>query len=136
MKKVSIIGTVGIPARYGGFETFAHNLVKYLSNQYEIIVFCSRKHYKNREKSYLSAKRIFLPLKANGIQSVPYDIISIIIALGYGIVGSYFLRDQFNNLKTLADAVYFTMVTYSTVGYGDIKPMKKGSKTPPGLVFL
>ena len=54
--------------------------------------------------------------------------ISIIIALGYGIVGSYFLREQFNNLKTLADAVYFTIVTYSTVGYGDINPATQEAK--------
>ena len=81
MKKISIIGTVGIPARYGGFETFADNLVKDLSNKNEFIVFCSKKHYKNRENSYFCAKRIFLPLKANGIQSIPYDIISIIISL-------------------------------------------------------
>ena len=54
--------------------------------------------------------------------------VSIIIALGYGIIGSYFLRDQFNNIKSLADSVYFTMVTYSTVGYGDISPLTQEAK--------
>jgi voltage-gated potassium channel len=54
--------------------------------------------------------------------------VSIIIALGYGIIGSYFLRDQFNNIKSLADSVYFTMVTYSTVGYGDISPITQEAK--------
>ena len=54
--------------------------------------------------------------------------ISVFIALAYGIVGSYFLREQFNNLKTMADAVYFTMVTYSTVGYGDICPITQEAK--------
>ncbi len=54
--------------------------------------------------------------------------ISIILALGYGIIGSYYLRSQFSNLKTFADAVYFTMVTYSTVGYGDIYPVTQESK--------
>ncbi len=28
-KKISIIGTVGIPANYGGFETLVENLVRY-----------------------------------------------------------------------------------------------------------
>ena len=27
-KKISIIGTVGIPAKYGGFETLTEHLVK------------------------------------------------------------------------------------------------------------
>jgi len=54
--------------------------------------------------------------------------ISILIALAYGVGGSYFLRTQFNNIKTLADAVYFTMVTYSTVGYGDIYPVTQQAK--------
>ncbi len=54
--------------------------------------------------------------------------ISIAIALSYGIVGSYFLREQFTNLKTMVDSVYFTMVTYSTVGYGDITPITQQAK--------
>ena len=48
---------------------------------------------------------------------------SILIAVGYGVFGSYFLRDQFANLKSWTDAVYFTVVTYATVGYGDITPL-------------
>ncbi len=54
--------------------------------------------------------------------------VSIAIALAYGIAGSYFLRDQFHNLKTLGDAMYFTMVTYSTVGYGNISPVTQEAK--------
>lgn len=52
----------------------------------------------------------------------------VIFALVYGVFGSYFLRSQFINLKTLNDAVYFTLVTYSTVGYGDIFPLTAGAK--------
>ncbi|NHZ86887.1 MAG: DUF1972 domain-containing protein [Planctomycetia bacterium] len=81
MKKLSIIGTVGLPPKYGGFETFADFLVKKLSNNYNITIFCSSKHYKDREKKYFSTKRIFFPFKANGIQSIPYDILSILISI-------------------------------------------------------
>jgi voltage-gated potassium channel len=38
----------------------------------------------------------------------------------YGTVGAYSLRDQFSNVDTLLDAFYFTLVTASTVGYGDV----------------
>lgn len=81
MKKLSIIGTVGIPPKFGGFENLADILAAKLSNKYDIIVFCSSKHYRERRKKYLSTKRIFIPLRANGIQSIPYDIISILISI-------------------------------------------------------
>lgn len=53
---------------------------------------------------------------------------SIVIALAYGILGSYFMRDQFQGIHTLIDAFYYTMETYSTVGYGDILPMTQNAK--------
>ena len=50
-------------------------------------------------------------------------ILSFIFAVLYGVIGSYLLRDQFNGIKDWSDAIYFTVVTYSTVGYGDITPI-------------
>ncbi|MFB6078525.1 MAG: NAD-binding protein [Halarchaeum sp.] len=42
--------------------------------------------------------------------------------LAYGTVGTYALRDGFPGVSSLLDAFYFTLVTASTVGYGDITP--------------
>lgn len=47
---------------------------------------------------------------------------AIIGAQIYGTVGAYALRDQYTGLSTLVDAFYYTIVTASTVGYGDITP--------------
>jgi glycosyltransferase involved in cell wall biosynthesis len=82
-KKVAIIGTNGIPASYGGFETLSEFLVENLNNQFEFIVFCSKGQKKkaNNLKTYKGAKLIYLPFNANGYQSVIYDFISIIISL-------------------------------------------------------
>ena len=55
-------------------------------------------------------------------------LFSVLFALGYGIIGSYALRAQFNNLETWIDAVYFTFVTYSTLGFGDIHPLTAEAK--------
>ena len=71
--KISIIGTVGIPANYGGFETLAENLVKYhhASNiPNSITVYCSSKIYSANTSTYLSADLTYIPLNANGIQSI------------------------------------------------------------------
>ncbi len=54
--------------------------------------------------------------------------LSIVMALGYGIVGSYLLRAEFKGLTSWTDAIYYTFVTYSTVGYGDIVPISPDAK--------
>jgi voltage-gated potassium channel len=49
--------------------------------------------------------------------------LSAIFGVGvYGTVGAYGLRDQFLELDTWGDAVYYVIVTIATVGYGDITP--------------
>lgn len=80
-KKVSIIGTVGIPAKYGGFETLTEYLTEKLSTNYDMTVYCSSKNYNIKLNRHNNAKLKYINLKANGIQSIPYDIISIFKAL-------------------------------------------------------
>ena len=85
MKTVAIIGTAGTPARYGGFETLAHQLVNNLNSEFKLHVYCSNSYYKKSErKKYWNKARLHhIPLNANGAQSILYDIISIIHALFY-----------------------------------------------------
>ncbi|WP_435072872.1 NAD-binding protein [Halorubrum sp. HHNYT27] len=40
----------------------------------------------------------------------------------YGTTGAYALRDEFTNISTPLDAFYYTLITASTVGYGDVAP--------------
>ncbi|QFU81635.1 NAD-binding protein [Natronorubrum aibiense] len=40
----------------------------------------------------------------------------------YGTFGAYALREDFDGITTILDAFYFTLITSSTVGYGDITP--------------
>ena len=79
-RKIAIIGTVGIPANYGGFETLAENLVRYHheANDPSILtVWCSGKHSPEMPTNYLSSSLRYINLNANGLQSIPYDIISL-----------------------------------------------------------
>lgn len=78
--KVAIIGTQGIPANYGGFETLVEFIIDYLPQNYEITVYCSSKDYSYKRKEYKSCKLVYIPFKANGIQSIPYDIFSLFSA--------------------------------------------------------
>ena len=87
-KKIAIIGTVGLPAKYGGFETLADHLVENLSERWDISVYCSAKKYtkEQRLKTYKGAKLIYLPLEANGVQSILYDCLSILHSVFYADV--------------------------------------------------
>ncbi|WP_417464362.1 DUF1972 domain-containing protein [Kordiimonas sp.] len=87
-RKTAIIGTVGVPGKYGGFETLAENLVRYGSSRSEqatsLTVYCSAKAYPERSEHHLDADLVYLPLNANGIQSIPYDILSMLSAIRRG----------------------------------------------------
>ena len=82
--KIAIVGVVGIPANYGGFETLVENIVKY-HDAYcfpgSITVFCSSRSYTVRAANFLSAKLEYVPLNANGAQSILYDFISLFLAV-------------------------------------------------------
>ncbi|MEZ5042203.1 MAG: DUF1972 domain-containing protein [Saprospiraceae bacterium] len=80
--KLAIIGTVGLPAKYGGFETLVEQLVIHLSDRFEITVYCSGKFYPKEERlrHWNGAKLKYIPLNANGFQSIPYDMASIVHA--------------------------------------------------------
>jgi glycosyltransferase involved in cell wall biosynthesis len=75
--KVAIIGTNGLPARYGGFETLTDKLTKELNHKFDFTVYCSQTKKGDRLKSYNNSNLLYLPFKANGFQSFIYDTISI-----------------------------------------------------------
>jgi len=87
-KKVAIIGTVGLPACYGGFETLTAFLVKHLHHEHALTVYCSGKKYPKAERRthYESARLVYLPFQANGAQSIIYDCVSILHALFFADV--------------------------------------------------
>jgi glycosyltransferase involved in cell wall biosynthesis len=76
--RVCVVGTVGVPAKYGGFETLVEYLIEYIGNEVEFVVFCSSKIYDSKPEFYKGAKLRYINLFANGIQSILYDIVSLI----------------------------------------------------------
>jgi len=53
---------------------------------------------------------------------------ALVGAQAYGTVGTYALRDSFANVSSPVDAFYYTLVTASTVGYGDAVPKTSEAK--------
>lgn len=111
--KVAIIGTVGLPPCYGGWETLVDNIVKSKNKNIEYTVYCSSKNYTTKIKSYNDAKLVYLPFSANGISSIVYDVISLIhtwftrpkVVLILGVSGCFFIPfyKLFSNSKIIVN---------------------------------
>ncbi|UWQ77551.1 glycosyltransferase [Leisingera sp. M658] len=86
--KAAILGTVGVPGRYGGFETLAENLVRYSMAQHrkaaDLTVYCSARAYPARPARFLTARLRYSRLNANGIQSIAYDAVTALDAVRRG----------------------------------------------------
>lgn len=99
MKKVAIVGIQGLPANYGGFETLVENIIgENCSEGIEYTVFCSSKDMPTRIKEYKGARLKYIPLRANGMQSIFYDMIGMMrsmrrydTVLVLGVSGCIFL---------------------------------------------
>jgi glycosyltransferase involved in cell wall biosynthesis len=86
--KIAIIGTVGIPAAYGGFETLVENLARFHNTSKlssTLVVYCSAPNYPDRSSTYLGAELRYIPLSANGRSSVLYDALSLLSAIRRGV---------------------------------------------------
>jgi glycosyltransferase involved in cell wall biosynthesis len=85
--RIALLGTVGVPSCYGGFETLAENLVHYHSSNIcdaSLTVWCSRKDNIKHPNCFKSAKLRYVNLRANGIQSILYDALSLFQAIMTG----------------------------------------------------
>lgn len=82
--KIAVVGTAGVPCRYGGFETLAEQIATYnqTHNRCETLtIYCSRMSSDLYPRTYRGAQLRYLSLSANGRQSVLYDALSIFDAV-------------------------------------------------------
>ena len=79
---VAIVGIQGVPAKYGGFESLVENIIgSNCSPDIHYTVFCSSVDMPDRRKEYKGCSLKYVGLRANGISSIPYDILSMIRVL-------------------------------------------------------
>ncbi|NSW46543.1 MAG: DUF1972 domain-containing protein [Bacteroidales bacterium] len=106
--KIAIIGTRGIPNRYGGFEQFAQHLSEELSTNHEITVF--NPHYRKDTSNYWKSVKIekaLCPRILGPLGHIIYDYVSLKKALNSGndvvlvcgYVSSYFALWRFKKYK-------------------------------------
>lgn len=83
MMKIAILGTRGIPANYGGFETFAEQLGTRLAARGHQVTVYGRQHYATtRERSYRGVELVILPtIRHKYFDTVVHTFLSVIHAL-------------------------------------------------------
>jgi len=86
MNKISIIGTAGVPACYGGFESLVENILDYKLPFLDYVVICSKKKYKKQLLFYKNAKLKYINLNANGVSSILYDYFGILNTINSDIM--------------------------------------------------
>lgn len=80
-RKIHIVGTHGVPAKYGGFETLADHLCRHLTNEFDLTVYCNANLYPDKPKEYFGAKLRYIRLNASGFSGIFYDVITYLRAL-------------------------------------------------------
>lgn len=84
---IAILGSVGVPARYGGFETLADNLARFHADTGRpeaLSVYCSRPAYPDRPEIFGNAQLRYSNFRANGAASVLYDVTTLRDAVSQG----------------------------------------------------
>ena len=74
----------------------------------------------------LNRKRFDKPVTLSNAQMAA--VLALSGTLAYGTIGGWALRDEFEGVQTATDAFYYTIVTASTVGYGDITPLTQQAR--------
>lgn len=75
-KEIAILGTRGVPASHGGFETFAEHLSLYLLKKgWKVTVFCQKENGSIERDTWHGVTRIIVPAKGRGaLASVSFDL--------------------------------------------------------------
>ncbi len=94
-RRLAILGSRGIPARYGGFETFAEELSVRLAREgFEVTVFCERSGAEAAPAEHRGVRLEYVRLPGLGaLRALLYDLVSlwrarrgwdVVYMLGYG----------------------------------------------------
>lgn len=84
--KIAIAGTRGIPANYGGFETFAEELsTRLVERGHEVTVYGRSNNIKHPSDVYRGVRLVILPtIPTKHLDTVTHTFLSVLHALGRG----------------------------------------------------
>ncbi len=112
--RIALLGTDGLPARYGGFETCVEHLAPILSKLgHEVVVIGSCVGRREKMTEYRGVCVRYINMRANGLSSIIYDGLSLAralrsaeVAVLFGVSGGGwipFLRLAKRNFKIIVN---------------------------------
>lgn len=115
--RIALLGTRGIPANYGGFETFAEELsVRLAARGHEVTVYCRATQYEEHMDEYRGVKRVTLPsLHTKSLDTLSHSAISSLHFCLKGADIAYFCNGA-NSIFTLLPRLRGARVILNTDG--------------------
>jgi glycosyltransferase involved in cell wall biosynthesis len=115
--KIAIMGTRGIPARYGGFETFAEELsVRLADRGHQVTVYCRSRYAGGAGKIYRGVRRVVLPAFPHKyLDTVSHSFLSVL----HGAFCRYdaiLMCNAINSLFTLVSRAFSEKVAINVDG--------------------
>ena len=80
---IAIVGTRGIPANYGGFETFAQELsTRMVQRGHGVTVYCRRHYFRHGSPEYRGVRLVILPaIRQKYFDTVSHSLLSLVHSL-------------------------------------------------------
>jgi len=115
--KLAILGTRGIPANYGGFETFAEELsVRLAARGHDVTVYGRSRNIRHREKTFNGVKLSILPtIGTKHLDTVVHTFLSVFHALP-GRFDCLLVCNAANALFTIVPRLFRTPVALNVDG--------------------
>ncbi len=81
--KIALIGTRGVPANYGGFETCVEEVGKRLADMgHKVTVYCRKSYYKEQKKEHFGMRLVYLPnIRKKSLDTISHTFLSVWHAL-------------------------------------------------------
>jgi glycosyltransferase involved in cell wall biosynthesis len=78
--RIAFIGSVGLPNRYGGFESFLEQCAPaFVRAGHETLVTCDASAYPDdRSADFHGVRRLFIGIRANGAMSILHDLVAFV----------------------------------------------------------
>jgi glycosyltransferase involved in cell wall biosynthesis len=82
--RIAILGTRGVPARYGGFETFAEQLsTRLVARGHDVTVYCRAHYISPRQLEYRGVRLVILPtIRHKYFDTIAHTFVSALHAVG------------------------------------------------------
>lgn len=80
--RIALIGTRGVPASYGGFETCVEEVGRRLAERgHAVTVYCRSGHYRERLPEYLGMRLVYLPsIRHKALDTLSHTTLSVLHA--------------------------------------------------------